>query len=93
MSRHTSGPWNIGRCDEYVFEVCGRSGKERVALCYGSTLEAVEDNTYLIAAAPELLDACVAALKLLRNCAFTENQPTLTQVRRAIAKAQRESNE
>lgn len=58
--KHTPGPWTrggvkelspTGRCREIVAE------DGRIGLVYGTTDEDCQANSFLIAAAPELLDA------------------------------------
>ena len=60
---HTPGPWKVTPCYEGL-EIT--SGKYRVALV-GNSIRFSEDeaieNANLIAAAPELLEACEAAIK------------------------------
>lgn len=56
--KHTPGPWSIGK--SYTDEICIRESKghelQAIAVC-GSEMLA---NANLIAAAPELLEACKA---------------------------------
>ncbi len=58
MSKHTPGPWGISKIgnnyDQYMIQA---KGGERIC----NTVEG-KDNARLIAAAPELLEACETAL-------------------------------
>jgi hypothetical protein len=50
----------------------------------------ITGNCDLIAAAPDLLAACHAAIILLRGSGFTESSATLVQLKQAVAKAEGE---
>ena len=96
MSEHTKGPWTVdeeGWEDEglciYGGGVPMSSGEHAVAFVvnYGGTVEAAEANARLIAAAPELLEACRDAAIRLEVGNFPNN-PTYRQLAAAIAKAE-----
>ena len=94
MSGHTPGPWGIRtynygdhRDAEGIFPV----GQviNLVPCVYGRTLEQCDANAKLIAAAPELLAACRAALALLSDSDAepTDADAVTVTVRAALAKA------
>lgn len=81
--KHTPGPWEIFRPDDSGFlGIDGNGGKDSVVIYddYGGIKS--EADARLIAAAPDLLAACEAAL--LNEGGWAEWQE---QVRAAIAKA------
>ena len=62
MSKHTPGPWKVEPCP------CGRCSKfiiNPVIFCQEGALG--EDDARLIAAAPDLLEACREALTVIRT--------------------------
>ena len=81
MSEHTDGPWWF---DEEIAEV--RSQGKRIAHIRLSVDAPVEylANGNLIAAAPDLLAACKAALRLDY---FNEHNALAKQMREAVEKA------
>ncbi len=93
-------PWSLmERSAEWLVTDCrGNTGGYAVAAVpkyEDCTLERVEANARLIAAAPDLLDACKAALGLMvdleKSNAIHINQPgrlCADQIRAAIAKAE-----
>lgn len=64
MEKHTEGPWEVGDLVENDYEpryveVLGNDGVKHIAKAvYGQTDEEAATNAHLIAAAPELLEAC-----------------------------------
>jgi hypothetical protein len=93
MSKHTSGPWTaLAPAPGYRarWRVC--TGNElllKLSLAFNT-----EANAQLIAAAPELLEACKATWEALDEWA-TEREPNLEEIaqlreqaRQAIAKAE-----
>ena len=83
MSKHTPGPWFVPPPTYRTLYVEARVGNgmlQEVAAC-GPTEDPAQQaaNARLIAAAPELLDACKAAL--------SDDQPYIEKCRAAIAKA------
>jgi hypothetical protein len=91
MSKPTQGPWfvvaqnNVGSQGTQVW-ACG--GDFRVANCDSGavSLEGRRADARLIAAAPELLDACKHAASWLEGWASAE--PHLSRLLTAIAKAE-----
>lgn len=79
-TKHTPGPWKFDDM-MYVF------GPKNEMVCqirgYGAGLPQ-EANARLIVSAPELLEACKAALVALREC----NEPEAKIVAEAISKAE-----
>jgi hypothetical protein len=89
---HTSGPWTVA-------DIPGRDGGLRIfslsdadiapATVYGDTEEQRHSNAHLIAASPELLDACIMAVVRMEFSGDTDN-PTYKRIAATIAKARRE---
>lgn len=79
MTKHTLGPWNIyfNSQDDLVICKLLADGQEShvVTRCHSGI-----DNALLIAAAPDLIEACKAAL--------SDDQPYIEKCRAAIAKAE-----
>lgn len=82
MSKHTPAPWKIGEAKTQkslaIFQdKAQEDGKIYHAICLISPLDKVEEvdlaNAKLIAAAPELLEACNIALRYF-NGIDTESQ-------------------
>lgn len=87
-AQHTPGPWRIVRDEDGCFEIADENGLliNKTVARGGTTNRA---NARLIAAAPDLLEACESALIALTNPG-SENwrQTALTDIRAAIAKAE-----
>ena len=82
-TKHTPGPWENGYgygvtgpttprvggpcCDHDIPYVVVRVGTEVLAIVPGVAKEIAEANARLIAAAPELLEACRTALRHIRG--------------------------
>lgn len=93
MSKHTPGPWKYSRWDQWGdarFYISQQEGApytpnySDVATLIAETpsgelVRIQEANARLISAAPDLLDACKAAL--------SDDQPYIEKCRAAIAKA------
>lgn len=81
MSKHTPGPWkfyddsNDGKTNRIEIVAIGKT----VARIYHSVPAEDLPNARLIAAAPDLLEACKAAL--------SDDQPYIEKCKAAIAKA------
>lgn len=93
--KHTPGPWRAGKyiscvvCDKPVPEIGGSDHVEY----YGGHLIAesiAPQNAHLIAAAPDLLEACEAAYNFITNAETTQEQRQLVagQLYNALAKAE-----
>lgn len=88
-AKHTPGPWEArwrsGRCTTVV-------GRQRAPICdTGTTIDNMqrdEANAHLIAAAPDLLDACRAALLQLNGDRPELIGVTKVMLEDAIAKAE-----
>jgi hypothetical protein len=99
MSKHTPGPWTVDEeiLHEGKLHVAGRSATVEAGdkgICKlirhsQSTHDPVsEANARLIAAAPDLLAACEAALGIVADCNEYDGFPEVfAQIRTAIAKA------
>ena len=88
-TKHTPGPWRVAASkfrEACRQKVCVVTDTVTVADC-GIFLEERWDNAHLIAAAPELLEACKLALSALSK---EGNEPGLVAdtIREAIAKAE-----
>ena len=88
MTKHTPGPWKVF----FTYNVQAKAERS-VANCNtlssnGPDWEQIKDenqaNAYLIAAAPELLEACEAALP------FIDQPVIVAKIKAAIAKARGE---
>jgi len=71
--KHTKGPWQVGNLVKNDFElrhveIMGPDGIKRIAKAiYGQTDEECASNAHLIAAAPELLEACEEVLRCINT--------------------------
>ena len=96
MSKHTPGPWRIGRSgNDYPYKIEAMDGRgitswRGISRPYSAEGEA---NARLISAAPELLYAAELAESLLRtgNGGILADGPTHHALIAAIAKAKGES--
>jgi len=82
MSAHTSGPWKatVGACYDQV-EV-----ENGPLICFAAIREESKANACLIAAAPDLLEACKRLLVCM-SLANWENDDAAICARAAIARA------
>lgn len=99
MSKHTKGPWTADIVDDMLWEI-NSSGADWASIAevtaniLGALRVSTEDaeaNAWLIAAAPELLEACKAILASAPNQVMRDTHPyaiALKAVRAAIAKAE-----
>src|SRR3990167_7565144 len=97
MSKHTPGPWQAGRADMATVEYGVDSkwiyaDKKYIALASGNdvdTWDEVMANAHLIAAAPELLEACKKALSYITvQSAGGELPPIVGELNNILAKAE-----
>lgn len=79
--KHTPGPWTIEETDDTLFILQGEDSDQiaQVDKAFGN------GNAHLIAAAPEMLEALLAARKALPLT--VEQTPLEIQINSAIAKA------
>lgn len=77
MSDHAQGTWEIDE-DDLKVHATNPDGTCRcpVAEVWGLTEKEAEANARLIAAAPDLLDACKAALEHMEKTWFTWSLPS-----------------
>ena len=89
MTKHTPGPWWIDdrRVADGALQVQAQHRGEGSSYCVASVngWEVPEANARLIAAAPDLLEACLSAENWLESWASAE--PYLSIIRAAIKKA------
>ena len=88
MSAHTPGPWTEGYLPQHRMRIVAEGGKTTicdVALWVADYSEQAA-NARLIAAAPELLEACKAVLPLVRNSGASGHYGDKLAI--AIAKAE-----
>lgn len=86
-AKYTPGPWWIKPTSRSRLELEIEGVGASVATVYEShTTPNHEDNARLIAAAPDLLDACQIALRLIR-AAGIDDRIGAHEIRSAIAKA------
>lgn len=95
MIKHTPGPWHYG--DEHVnrrefncFSIGnGACSVAQVAVYPAISRDEAKANARLIAAAPDLLEACQTMLRLAEGLDLGEsNSDEVEQLRDAITKAQ-----
>lgn len=91
MSKHTKGPWHVNSRDDTV------RSKDSIRIAdidvingeWGDNCPESQANARLIAAAPELLQACKAALVTMADDDLYERcRETFKTVESAIAKAE-----
>ena len=66
MSKHTDGPWETSVNSENQWDVCEAGGGDMIASLSGCDHQ--EEQARLIAAAPDLLKACLEARRMVTNC-------------------------
>ena len=91
---HTPGPWNLGINYvpyEYDYFWCHTENNKNICSIPGTKDEIQEANARLIAAAPDLLEACKSALHSFKKYE-TEfpNHPLFGELEQAIKKAKGE---
>jgi len=85
--KHTPGPWQINEKRDDAWEILGPDGDTIYTICeLGYTGGNASANATLIAAAPELLNACIAAKAVLAS--HYGEGATLMILNAAIAKAE-----
>lgn len=87
MSKHTPGPWYVGREDQNTGEIEVVS-EDRPYICLvfpGAIDEVTPANARLIAAAPELLEALIGFMNEFGDKSI--NNKNVWNARSAIAKA------
>ena len=84
MIVHTPGPWSVDANFEYISPVKGKD----IALIHlmSGSIEENKANARLMAAAPELLEACRHTLREFEKWA-TLNKDSVALIRDTIAKA------
>ena len=88
MSKHTPGPWTISDRDSVGDNIFGPNN-ERIANTYGLFEEKWAANARLIAAAPDLLAACKAAMDFMDEKGYGGNTYRLLRI--GILKAEGKS--
>jgi len=94
VSRHTPAPWTVDGLVTKDLDVISPDGRIAMIDCDDIDAETLEANARLIAASPDLLDACRCALADLEGLAeaecFSLGDPahlTIKELRAAIIKA------
>lgn len=96
MSKQTPGPWKwVGGTDKRLSNYI-RSDARQTATCEvmqgGASYSEYQANARLIAASPEMLEACAVALQFIAEhsskFAFKEVTPVCDQLTEAITKAE-----
>lgn len=98
--KHTKGPWEVGDLVENDYEprfvqVLGNDGVKHIAKAvYGQTDEECATNAHLIAAAPDLLEACKASVQSLGEVyGMTDKEAHLLKMlQKAIIEAEGTNN-
>ena len=88
--QHTPGPWTIGKFVDGRPNILTADGESQVAIicCPGHGPTGRNYATArLIAAAPDLLDACEKAEQFLDGDALPYDHPVREQIRKAMGKA------
>lgn len=89
MSGHTKGPWKV----EFGF-ICDGNGdrlfhQSEMMRNHNITVGEMEANAQLIAAAPDLLEACKEAVKIIKDILPPKGYESyIEQLKQAIAKAE-----
>ncbi len=86
-TQHTPGPWEIDFTMHGALAVRSKASFVATA-CRDTQYE--QANAYLLAAAPELLDACEWLVKMCEANGYALDNPKLHAARTAIAKAKGE---
>jgi len=92
--KHTQGPWKVKQTA--VYDAVYGNNDELVSFISIKQPEEIQANARLIAAAPELLEACVKFQTWAKEFCKTNNLPEeafypLVEVNRAILKAEGKS--
>lgn len=86
MSKHTKGPWRavyFQHTKQWDVDAGGEDDSDR----YSVLEDLAEENAHLIAAAPDLLEACKAAFSNI-GAPITHYQKEFSMLSAAIAKAE-----
>ena len=91
MTEHTAGPWVVDgptvNSESYdCYYIRDKDGTIIAEICEWGSSGEMQVDAALIAAAPELLSNCKAALAALE--VYTDKGPALDSLREAIAKAE-----
>lgn len=86
--KHTPGPWTFVQGGSGNFPTWNvRIGSNLITLPFASSMDTLDADARLIAAAPDLLSALNAMLTHIGMDEDEWNKPTFDQARAAIAKA------
>lgn len=88
MSGHTPGPWTIVGADGYALGIWSATGEDVVSESGRAPMR--QEDASLIAAAPELLEACRSALEYFTET-FKSPEVVAAELRTALAKAEGKS--
>jgi len=86
--KHTKGKWEI-ESNKSFFRILGKSNiKYTIADVYNvNGMEENEANAKLIAAAPDLLEACINSLSVFNSIRCTDEADIVKQLKDTIKKA------
>lgn len=97
MSAHTPGPWVTGNTDPLLFGVQRGPGTEPIGFVYGPSFPERSEiglralaNARLIAAAPTMLNALIAADEAMAGSGLLACHATRKEIAAAIAAAKGE---
>ena len=91
MNKHTPGPWypHYAKADHCLSSsVWGQEPGNQVAVIGGKSLEAMNANARLIAAAPAMYEALKASLLAIPDGMTSNTSPICQQIRAALAQAE-----
>ena len=90
-TQHTPGPWypHYAKADHCLSSsVWGQEPGNQVAVIGGKSLEAMNANARLIAAAPAMYEALKASLLAIPDGMTSNTSPICQQIRAALAQAE-----
>jgi len=85
--KHTAGPWLVSKKGGLCLYIKDKNGSKSLKAGFRPSLLESKNNAQLIAAAPDLYDACVEARVVLGNH-FVDGDYIMVALKKAIAKAE-----
>jgi len=94
MTQHTPGPWHVSQRAKHCIAANGRDHNKTIAVMKNTHNDDWKANAQLIAAAPELLEACYKVLASyktddLESYAIPAIEQAITKARGALAPGER----